>query len=341
MRMVKDIKSTVVTALLWCLMAVLVVFGALNVSALRQYPSVSLRYKTPISGQAAYNARLYAARQSGDFVFWPTFWHETQAFFKNEYNSMTAVAILYSGDAALVWPARYLSGSAPGVTDGAGCAVSSALSRALWGGTDVVGKTVEADGDIRTVRGVFEGDEPLALLSVRDEDTSRNFSAVELTGGPSSPASSDAVSFAISAGLGSPDFILMGTATGLATVLALLPFLLLALYPIVFVILRLRTHPAVSRGILFLALMGFAIALPVLLGALPNRMIPTRWSDFSFWGAFAGQVGENLRQYLILEPKLRDVSYKVLFFRQVGVAFLSVVCALAVCFRWHFKRYAQ
>ena len=189
----------------------------------------------------------------------------------------------------------------------------------------------------RIVRGVFEGNDLLALLSVRDEDAGQSFTAVELSGGTSAPARSDVESFVMAAGLGTPDSVLMGTPVFFASVMATLPLLILAVYGLALCLSLLKKHPAALRSALFLALIGLAILLPFILDTLPGWMIPTRWSDFSFWGALARQTADNMREYFILTPRLRDVAYKVLLLKQAGIAFLSVCCALSVCFRWHRK----
>jgi len=326
-------KRLIVGALLWCALAALLVVGIMNANSLRQYPSISLRYGTPISGQSAYQARLYAIRQGEDNVFWPTFWHESKTQFESEFVTLNAAAIFYSGDAGLVWPAQYLDGTAPGVTDGVGCAVSSTLAFALWGGADVVGAAVEADGESRIVRGVFEGEDMVALLSVRDEDTSQAFTAVELSGGLSTPNRSDVTSFASVAGLGAPDSVLLGAPAMLAQFLAILPLLMLFAYGLVAFAFWMRKHPATRRGVLLVALFGFALLLPGLLDMLPDRLIPTRWSDFSFWGGHLKQIGEDLLAYLGAAPKLRDMGYGILVFKQIGIAFLSAGIALCICLR--------
>jgi len=328
-----ETKRLAAGILLWCVLGALLVVGIINANTLREYPSVSLRYKTPITGQAAYQARLYAIRQGEDNTFWPTFWHEAVAEFESEYVKVNAKSILYSGDAALVWPARYLSGTAPGVTDGFGCAVSSGLAFALWGSGDVLGAAVDIDGKSRVVRGVFEGEDMVALLSVSDEDTSQTFTAVELSGGLQAPSRSDVTGFAMTAGLGAPDSVMLGTPTILAVFLAILPLLLLFIYGLVLLAGGMRRRPAAMRGVLLLAFLGFAILLPGLLDMLPDRLIPTRWSDFSFWGGHLRQMENDLREYLTVTPMLRDLGYQILFFKQIGIAFLSVCTTLCICLR--------
>ena len=333
-----QMQRIIIDTLLWCVLAVLIVIGRKNAGILEQYSSVSLRYETPVSGQTAYDARRYAIEQEGSEVFWPTFWHEGNARFSAEFTETTADCILLSGDAALVWPAEYLFGEAPGTLDDVGCAVSSRLSGELWGGMDVVGKTVEVDGEVRIVRGVFEGEELLAILSVRDENKSHSFTAVELSGGISSPDRSDIETFAVSAGLGKPDNILIGTPAFIAAVVAILPLCILAFYGIILCVSRLKRCSSIVRGAVMLAaFLCSAFLLPVLLEAMPERMIPTRWSDFSFWGALVDQINGDLYEYYTLTPHLRDVMCKILFFKQIIIAFFSTGIALSVCLRWQGK----
>jgi hypothetical protein len=197
-----------------------------------------------------------------------------------------------------------------------------------------VGKSVEVNDETRVVRGVFESEEQLALVSVRDEDTSRNFSAVELSAGPSDATRSDVESFATAAGLGRPGKVLMGTPTSMSAALAVLPLVILTVYWLALCIAKFRSHPVALRIILLLAFLGFAVMLPYLLDLLPDWVIPTRWSDFSFWGNQISRLGDDLKEYLVLSPLLRDVEYKVLLYKQIGIAFLSVSCSLSICFNW-------
>jgi len=328
-----NIRRTIINVLLCCVMAALLVVSLLNVHAMRRYSPVSVRYDEPVSGQVAYQLRCFSIEQSGEGVFWPTFWHEKQAKIESDLRTIFAPCVIYSGDAALVWHANYINGSAPGVTDGIGCAVSSALAYELWGGNDVVGKPLVVDGAERVVRGVFEGELLLALLSVRDEDTSQGFTAIELSGNPSSTTRSDVLDFILSAGLDAPDIIIIDRPTSLALFMFLLPLIVLAIYVLVRFIARLKKRPVFVYVVVFLALLGLALLLPVLLASLPSWMIPSRFSDFSFWGEMVGQLGEDLIEYLRLTPRLRDVTYMILFYKQIGITFVSVILSVILCFR--------
>ena len=323
------IAFRIMDTLLWCLLCVLLTAGFSKVRALERYVSVSLRYDTPLSGQAAYNARKYSVERAGEDMFWPTFWRESNMPFSSEFVTANMDCISFSGDAVLVWPAAYLAGAAPGVLDNHGCAVSSALAWRLWGSLDVVGMTILADGEKRVVRGVFEGERELALLSFRDEDTTQDWSAVELTGGSTYATRGDAESYAIASGLGKPDAVLMGgSLLFLARAMAVLPLFILTGYIVAIIINLLRKHFQVwFRLCVFLLLIGFAICLPSLLNVLPFWLIPTRWSDFSFWPSLLRKWSDSLMALLGMAPGKRDVAVKLLLLSQAGLCFAAVLCA--------------
>jgi hypothetical protein len=333
------IKPIVVDAVLWALLCVMTAIGLSGADSVGQYSPVSLRYDTPISGQTAYNARKYSVSHSGEDVFWPVFWHEYTAKLKGEFTTFEADCIAYSGDSSLVWPLVCVAGAAPGVVDGTGCAVSEPLAWKLWGSIDVVGMTVEIDGVERLVRGVFEGESELAMISFRDEDVSQSWSAVELSGGPADAVRDDAVSYAAASGLGRPSAVLMGGYSYLTGTLAILPVLILAVYGLALICrLMTRRSPGVRAPLFFICLIALAVILPGLLGLLPAWMIPTRWSDLSFWSTLLRKATDGVREFLRVAPRLRDVELRMLIIKQIAIAFVSICVAVAVCFRWQARR---
>ena len=334
-----NIKALVIDGLLWCALCALLALGFANHGSLRQYSSVSLRYDAPISGQAAYAARQYSITRSDGDQFWPVFWKEYRASLESELAAVKTDCIAYSGDASLVWPAVYVSGNAPGMKDGAGCAISEALSWRLWGSSDVVGMTVEVDGDVRVVRGVFKGTDELALVPFEDEDTTQSWTAVELTGGPSDAVRSDAESYARAAGLGSPDSTLMRGPSSIAAAMSILPILVPATYGLALAIrLAAKRFPLARKPAFYLSFIMLAVLLPAILGLFPAWVVPTRWSDFQFWLSLLNRAADGLREFLRAAPKLRDVELRVLLIKQVAFSFFAVVCGLSICFRWHMNR---
>ena len=330
--MSRKIRNTIITVLLTCAMAALLFISLMNVNAMHRFSDVSLRYDEPISGQEAYQLRRFSIARSEDETFWPTFWHEAKAQIVTEYRTTHAPCILFSGDAALVIPANYLNGAAPGVTDGTGCAISSTLAHELWGGSDVVGKTIEVDGIERIIRGVFEDTQSIALISVRDEDTRQSFTAIELSGGPRSPTRTDVINFISASGLPTPDIILLSRPTFLASIMFALPLIILAIYTLAVFIVRIKKTPLILSAVTFSILLCLALILPILLETLPSWLLPPRFSDFTFWTTLTNQLGADLHEYLKLTPQLRDIAYMILFYKQIGISFMSTILALILCF---------
>jgi len=334
--MMKRIKPMFAGLLLWCMFGLLLTFGFLQSAAIRQFHSVSLRYNTPISGQTAYRARQYSITNIENNPFWPTFWHECRMSFSVGARTAHANTVSFSGDASLVWPARYITGSAPSSIDSTGIAVSNALAHSLWGSTDIIGMTVYVNDKPRIVRGVFEGTADIALLSFHIEDTAQSWTAVELAGGQPNPTRSQAENFATASGLSRPDYILMGGSIALSRLMSIFPLLIIAAYGLILLAGFTKKHyGAAATLIIFAGFILFAIFLPNMLEALPPWIIPTHWSDFSFWSNLLLQANDSLREFLRVNPMLRDVELKIHLLRQIGIFIASVCSGIIVCAQWH------
>jgi len=316
--------------ILWCLLGVLLTVGFLEANTIGRFSRISLRYETPVSGAVAHRARRHSA--ANENTFWPTFWREGMSDFSIGHNSIQSNFIAFSGDADTIWPAEYTMGSAPSSIDPVGIAVSEALAHRLWGSTDIVGMQVAVCGfETRTVRGVFRGSTYLALLSFNIEDTTGYWTGVELSGGMSSPTRKDIEYFALSSGLGLPDYILTGGVITLARFMAVFPLFTIIPFAIVWLFRNfkiMKTHFPFKKPIIFAVLIIFAIFLPQLLDALPPWLIPTRWSDFAFWGNVISQAGNGTREFLSVNPMLVDVQLRIHLLRQMVIMFISVCVSL-------------
>ena len=337
MQIIKNNKNKISDAILLILFCLLITVSFINQSFVETiYTPFSLRYKSPISGQTAYEARLFSIENSKNDTFWPTFWREDRLDIASQFETFSVKALVYSGDASLVWPAEYLSGMAPGVTDGMGCAISDTLAYRLWGSTDVVGKTVLINNETRIVRGVFVSENMLALVSYQDEDTSQSWSAVELFGGPLNATRNDALNFASLSGLGIPDNIMSNSEpVMLVRLLVFLPILIICTSGVVLLLRYLKKYnKPISRLLPYMLLIGLVIFLPFLLERLPANIIPTRWSDFSFWSGLISQMRIGFRDFLSVSPTIRDIEGSILLIRQVAISFITTILAVIICFRY-------
>ena len=329
----KTVKAALPTLLLWCLLYLLLAAAIRNGDAIEsRFTAFSLRFGEDLSGEKAQAARQYAIDQKEENPFWYTYWRQDQARVKGETAELDTVCIRYSGEGRLAWDTTFLQGSWPGAADEDGCALSRPLAGSLFGSMDIVGMTVQVDGEEAIVRGVFEGEEPLVLLSEGEGTGTGSWQAAELSGGPKGADRTDAEAFAVSSSLGAPSAILTGkTILFIGWFLAFLPVIILVVRGLcqIFILV-----PARRRGlaalILFLAL---AAALPLLLGLLPDWLIPGQWSDFSWWTILGEDLDTALRAFLGITPALRDVEGRLLFLGQAALCLLSSLLALALCFR--------
>lgn len=296
--------------------------GAENLAS--QSRSVSLRYKQPLAAEV-----VEQALEKSPGI---TFWGEETAALTADWRTAEATVLCYTGDPTLVWNQPCRVGSMPGPLDTGGCAISTALAWALFGSEEPVGLELGDGQDSYTIRGVFESQDPLALLPRTDGA----FTAAEL------PADGDTAQDPLGwtshqlqqAGLPTPDWQLYpALPAGLARLLAWLPVILAAVVLLTALAGRARRWPGwVREGAVLALLLAAALALPWLLGRWPQWLTPSRWSDFSWWSQTAGQLGEYFSVWLKVYPAGRDVAFKAALLAQLGLA--AVQAALWEALRW-------
>lgn len=308
---------------LWCAFA-----GA--AWAGRCWPAMELRYSTPRTGRQIEEAKDYAARQAQEdgAGITPVFWDEEAGTACANGRSLALTVIWANGDGQLAYPAQCLRGGVPGAGDSAGCALSEAAAWQLFSSLDVVGLTVELQGRTCTVRGVFRGSRSLALAGAEEGQALRN---VALPGTAAGDARQEAIDFARAAGLGEPEHLCYGSSlAALAGALCWLP-VLLALGRLAWGLWRAARAltPLRRQMIAFAAALCFALCLPALLALVPGWAIPSRWSDFAFWGELAHTLAERAVEWLAMPPFAKDVAGKL----ALGLcgAGLFLACCTAAC----------
>lgn len=316
---------------LFLIFSILLALGILQSNTIAQFPGISLRFHAQISGQTAFESRQYAAQADTPYSFWPTFWHQHSASLFAGLRTAQTTAISFSGDAMSVWPADYITGNAPGQLDTNGIAVSKALAHRLWGSVNVIGMRVYVNDVPRTVRGVFAGETDLALLSYHIEYTGQYWTAAELAGGPAHPTRNCAESFAISAGLGLPNHILMNGPGAISRVMAFSPLILLAVYALgLLVKFTQKYYPKAIAPIFIAGGLLLAILLPAMFNALPPWLIPTQFSDFQFWGNLISQAQDSFREFLSATPMQRDIELRLHLIRQIVIFILTLCIGLVI-----------
>ena len=291
--------------LLQCVLLALAVFAAFRASeqARLRYTAVSLRYNQPLPAALAAAAKQQMVKAGGVNL---TFWAEQTVPASSMTRSAEAKQILFDGEAMLACPAQYVYGRFP-VTAGE-CAVSSAAAEALWGARNVIGLEVTISEKTCTVVGVFSGSDRILL-----NPGTGDWTAAELH---SIPSGADGWKYgrdyAMQFGLPQPDQVLWGSGFAyLASVLPWLPLLLCGFWAAAFFLRWLwkRSHTAFLLTLTGLAF-AFVLLLPRQLSGLPAWLIPTKWSDFSFWSNLSNSLVERFYDYLAIAPKVIDVAEK-------------------------------
>ena len=265
-------------------------------------PSISLRYDTPLTEKQVEWSRAYSEEYVAPYL---TFWTESQTFVSIENMGTSAAQILYNGNPELSYPVTYRYGGAPGL-DKTACSISVPLAWELWGSDRVVGMTLQIDGKEYTVSGVFEGEDN-RLFRWADS----GFTAAEISNTPKGEDSYRyALDLAAQSGLGHPSGILWGSGMAdIGRMLCWLPLVLAGAFLIMPYLAKLKKLPGLVWAILALAIV---LVLPAIIDVLPGWMVPTRWSDFGFYGRLWDTFCQRWHDLLMLSPSPMDAQRKVL-----------------------------
>ena len=215
------------------------------------------------------------------------------------------------GDPGRLWPLGFAAGGWPVRGDADGCAVSADVAAALWGGADVVGMPLVWEGRTYTVRGVFRGAERLVVVQGEGESESP-YPGLLLTF-PQGGGREEAAVWLASAGLSGGTLLDLGFLAWCLGALAALPALALCAWLAARALgrlWRLRTAPLLLAQALIpaLALAGAALWAAGLPAGVPARLIPTRWSDFSFWPGLARELGGTVRTLFAMPQGAWDLA---------------------------------
>jgi hypothetical protein len=278
------------------------------------YPSISLRYEKPLSGQ-----QVKQMKESDLSGLYPVFWSQEKGVTINgEYGTADTSVLWVDGEGSKVYPVNFLEGGYPSELDTQGCAVSSALAWKLWGSVKVSGLLLHLDGESYRIRGVFNSKEYIVMIQTNGTDSGKEFEAVELAGEYAGSTETLLEQLAISGILPIPDVLIDGHHLyGVFHFVAVVPILLLVIAGMKRM-LAANSENKKQRGnslwkkefIIFAFLLVSAIFLPELLKKLPADMVPVRWSDFNFWGRLFKVYETRYIDWLSLRPLLKDILAK-------------------------------
>lgn len=238
--------------------------------------------------------------------------------------------LLYHGNPRLLLPERLLLGKLPSEGETSGCAIDEAVADRLWGSANVVGETLVFQKKEYTVLGVLKGKGGAVLLPAAAGEA--RFVNLSLDVSDSSNPRRSAQSFVARHALEQPDAVISSAALpAFARFFILLPAILGALC-LLWVLLRevweIRGQPVLFG--LYLAGIVLIAALGVLLGgfnlSFPQNLVPTRWSDFSFWQRTLSTALANLQGGLSARKLLPDRILMGDLFGLIAASFAACLC---------------
>lgn len=197
------------------------------------------------------------------------------------------------GNVEAVYPDCLAAGSPLIKEDSIGCMLSEEAAYELFGGWDVLGKTVYCEGKTYTVRGILKGQE--AILVRENKETS--FTCAEAVGTPGDGKEKlRQILLGTGALLENGAVIETDTLCGILRLFRLIPELWLAIS----LYRKGKERAGRCKPLLWL----FRLILLAVIGVLIRNcwcfsedFIPSRWSDFSFFSDLWKGQKENLRRY--------------------------------------------
>lgn len=313
-------KKRMCTIVGWLLMA-FAVWGLFAITTALPAKGYELRFGSTLSAPQADALRQAAEDLGLDLALWR---EDSVTLATTLGRSSAAQRISVYGSPSLCFPAQYLHGTAPGPGQTDGCGISAGLADALFGSREVVGLELTVDGAQRRVTGVLEGKECF-LICPEATVSDLGYVAASLEMQDAKDPHGTVQNLLQSAGLSETGTTRLptGTLRQILTVAAWIPLAIAALM-LAHQIWRLlppgrMVRQAVGFGLLFLA----ALALPDLLQALPRWLLPSRWSDLTFWMNLGALAQQSLMAFVSLTDTMRD--------HLLGTQILAVVgCLLEV-----------
>lgn len=319
----------------WCvLLAVLLIVwsGALYMaSKLERRPGISASLSAGVTSQqlkqALEDSKTVPERYSA--------WNSTKGAVLENKELLRRREVLAAGvygDMELAYPSGLLAGTYAAPDDRYGCVIDRKTAEELLGSADVLGMPVEYNGTDYYIRGITDSPEGIFLYRIGSE--TEQFKNLELVYDDVENGTMLAEDFLmLCGGYGGHQLLEGGFYGKIVSRFVLIPAQAAAFAAVIMMIVRIRSLKAgiAAKAMLAAAGLGSGCALLWLSGFrfyLPERMIPSRWSDLEFWSArmeeFSGWLGKMEQ----LDPVMQNILLRrwVMF----GVLLSLIAGCLAV-----------
>lgn len=299
-------------------------------------PTVSLRLNAPLSyRQIEKISEFLPGNALG--ISQISYWTQSDSFAKSKNTPTTKECVLLecAGDGSLVFPQKFMRGSYPNPLDNKGCAISSGLADILFGSTNVIGLSIKVAETDFIIRGIWDESESVALVQ-RDPSKEIGFTNVELMLTDQKDGRETALDFTRKNRI-EPISIVNGPGISMITsFVSNFPLYILGFLLIARIIIQIWRKKELKTRFCFVLLFLLAVFLLFGWGAkIPDYLIPTKWSDFSYWSRLLKDYQIRGLELLSLTPTLKDVYFRIAALHLLGIliaALTSVTAYFGVCF---------
>lgn len=253
--------------------------------------------------------------------------NEVQVENKNLLCSHTVAAVAVCGRSDLVLPGTARLDE----EDLDGCLIDENTARKLFGNTNVTGLSVEIGGKKKTIRGILYDAEDTVLYEESSAD--QKFTSLTVSLGNNTTYDTIRQDFMARHALAGK-FVRMDTLGWILEILCALVPLIVGLRILKPCLRAAWVYRAESTGILIFAgtVACAALLLWLLAGQirLPEEMIPTKWSDFSFWSSLMEKERESLLLLLLTEKQRPLQMFVRDFYLGSGACLAAGILALKI-----------
>jgi hypothetical protein len=284
--------------------------------------AVSLRYKEPIlTGQEIANITTGMISKEDHNIPEVTLWQRDEDIMITNEVRNTSVSIgliTVAGDMTKVYPDSMLYGGYLSNGDYLGCVIDRNTAYKLFNSENAVGLTISLDNKEYTVSGIMQGIGSNTMIvqeekQVVSKKEGIKYSCMELVFSDTENAKLLAENFIHTYGLGTPTAYIDGYMYQKISYLIIhIPLWFSAIVLIIYFVHKVYTLKAsqvlfVSGWFGIILLSAILIRITNVHFYYPSSMLPTRWSDFDFWG----------NQWKMLITSLGGREGSILFYKDI------------------------
>lgn len=229
-------------------------------------------------------------------------------------------AIKYIGDISILLDSDFLNGTVP--IDNYGCIIDQAIAESILGSEQVLGQKIEYNNNEYYISGIIKGTNKTAYFPIEEDTMLSNLlidMSKEKTGIYGAELVLQQINFPNSE---SYDY---GLLVWILKVVNRLPVFVLLVNFIAVCIFLWRKISRISFlsivTILCLSVFSLILAICGQFVFLPERLIPTKWSDFDFWSDKSEQISNCFLHFF----KNSSSNWEIDFFISIFVAVLFAI----------------